>query len=185
MALAGCGSGGAQSALPPDVIPIPAGRTPAYRLPALSPAVARHAGVAGLRCTRSHPRVHGVHLDLYALGLVVPIPAGIGIGPLQRRAGAYVLGGACAYPLRTYEPTGVIVVDAGPERTLGQLFAVWGQPLGPDGVAGFRGRVRAFLDGRPWRGPPSAIPLVRHAEVVLETGRYVPPHPRYRFSPGL
>ncbi len=187
LALAGCGTSTApvRSRLPPDVIPIPAGRTPAYRIPALSPAVARGGPVGAFRCTRSHERFYGVHLDLYARRLVVPIPAGIGIAPRQRHAGAYVLGGACTYPLRTYEPTGVIVVDAGRTPTLRQLFAVWGQPLAADRAAGFRGRVLAFLNGRPWRGPPGTIPLSRHAEVVLELGGYVPPHPRYRFEPGL
>jgi hypothetical protein len=169
------------------VIPVPAGRTPGYHLPALSPAAARRAPVAGLHCTRArHRRVYGVHLDLYAHRLVVPIPAGIGIAPPQRRSGAYVLGGACAYPIRTYEPTGVIVVDAGAAPpTLAQLFALWGQPISARGAAGFRGRLLVFVAGRPWRGPPGAIPLVRHAEIVLEVGGYLPPHPRYRFEPGL
>src|SRR5690348_10087137 len=187
-ALAGCGSGATtdtRTALPRDVIPIPAGRTPAYRIPALSPAVRRRASIAGLRCTRGRRPAYGVHLDLYANRLVVPIPAGIGVAPPQRRAGAYVLGGACTYPLRTYEPTGVVVLDAGTPRTLQQLFAVWGQPLSAGSVAGFHGSVRAFLNGRRWRGSPGAIPLARHAEIVLEIGGYVPPHPRYRFGPGL
>jgi hypothetical protein len=167
------------------VIPIPAGRLPAYRLPALSRDVARRAPIGELRCTRSHPRAYGVHLDLYANRLVVPIPAGIGIAPPQRRAGAYVRGGACAYPLRTNEPTGVVVTGGGPAPTLAQLFAVWGQPVGAGSVAGFHGRVSAFLNGRPWAGPPGEIPLSPHAEVVIEVGGYVPPHPRYRFEPGL
>lgn len=184
--LTGCGSGAAtRTALPPDVIPVPAGRTAAYRLPALSAATRRRAPVDGLYCTRARPRVYGVHLDLYAHRLVVPIPAGIGIAPPQRRAGAYVRGGACTYRVRTYEPTGVIVADAGPPPTLAQLFAVWGQPLGADGVAGFHGRVTTFLNGRRWWGSPGAIPLSRHAEVVIEVGGEIPPHPRYRFEPGL
>lgn len=188
LALGGCGGAAAppsRARLPSDVIPVPAGRTAAYRLPAISGAVARRAAIGGLSCTTSHPRYYGVHLDLYADRLVVPIPAGIGIAPPQRRAGAYVLGGACTYPLRTYEPTGVIVVDAGPPPTLSRLFAVWGQPLSAARAADFRGRVLAFLNGRPWLRSPGAIPLTRHAEVVLEVGGYLPPHPRYRFEPGL
>jgi hypothetical protein len=184
--LAGCGTGAStMTGLPPDVIPVPAGRTAAYRLPALSAATRRRAPVGGLRCTRSHPRVFGAHVDLYAHRLVVPIPAGIGIAPPQRRAGAYVRGGACAYPLRTYEPTGVIAVNAGSALTLAQLFALWGQPLGTADVAGFHGRVITFLNGRRWRGSPGTIPLSRHAEVVIEVDGYVAPHPRYRFEPGL
>jgi hypothetical protein len=113
------------------------------------------------------------------------VPAGIGIAPPQRRQGAYVRAGACVYEIRTYEPTGVVVVTTGPAPTLGTLFAVWGQPLTGRELAGFGGPVRAFLGGRPWRGSPAGIRLTRHAEIVLEVGRPVPPHRSYLFPPGL
>lgn len=193
--LAGCGASARTSSerterLPADYIPIPTGRTAPYRLPATSAGVARRAPVAGLRCgpPGSHP--YGVHLELYARRLVVPVPAGIGVAPPQRRRGAYVLGGACIYPLRTFEPTGVIVVDRAvsaraPTPTLGALFAIWGQPLSTARLAGFRGPVAAFVGGRPWRRPPQEIPLTPHAEIVLEVGGPVPPHRTYLFGPGL
>lgn len=79
----------------------------------------------------------------------------------------------------------LIVVDRGQARTLKALFAVWGQPLSSDRLAGFRGPVEAFLGGRRWRGAPGEIPLRRHAEIVLELGGHIPPHPAYRFAPGL
>ncbi len=117
---------------------------------------------------------------------MLPIPAGIGIAPPQRRRGAYVLGGACSYALRTFEPTGVVVVDRlGRVPLLGGLFAVWGQALGRMRLAGFRGPVAAFVDGRRWAGMPSLIPLRPHAEIVLEIAGQVPPHPAYLFPPGL
>ncbi len=130
---------------------------------------------------------YGIHLELYARRLVVPIPAGIGIAPPQRRRGAYVLGGACVYPIRTYEPTGVAVVDrrATPAPTLGTLFAIWGQPLSRTRLAGFHGRVAAFYGGARWNGPPERIPLTRHAEIVLQVGGALPPHRTYLFPPGL
>jgi hypothetical protein len=164
---------------------LPAGRGPAYRLPAVSPAVARRAPIGGLRCTAEHPRSYGVHVELYAHRLVVPVPAGIGIAPPQQRKGAYVPSGACSYPLRTFEPTGVFVVDAGRELSLRDLFAVWGQPLSQSTLAGFRGTVHAFVGGHAWDRPPELIPLTRHAEIVLEVGGAVAPHPAYRFPPGL
>ncbi len=142
-----------------------------------------------LRCSRATggPR-YGVHLELYAARLVIPVPAGIGVAPPQHRRGAYVLGGACVYPLRTHEPTGVVVVDhraASAVPTLGALFAIWGQPLSRGRLAGFRGPVRAYLGGVRWTGTPGAIPLTRHAEIVLEVGRAIPPHRTYLFPPGL
>jgi hypothetical protein len=41
--------------------------------------------------------------------------------------------------------------------------------------------VRAYVAGRRWRGPLGAIPLRRHAQIVLELGRFVPPHGFFRF----
>jgi len=46
--------------------------------------------------------------------------------------------------------------------------------------------VRAYVDGRRWtRTAPAAIPLTRHAEIVLELGPYVPPHRSFTFPPGI
>jgi hypothetical protein len=114
---------------------------------------------------------------------VLPVPAGIGVAPPQHRSGAYVRGGACSYPVRTFEPTGVVVVDAAHPLSLRELFAVWGQPLSRGRLTGFRGAVVAYLNGRRWPGAAAAIPLHCHAEIVLEVGPHLPP--AYRFPPGL
>src|SRR5947199_244176 len=82
-------------------------------------------------------------------------------------------------------PTGVVEVRAGARLTLGRLFAVWGQALTARRIASFAGPVSAFVGGRPWSGDPSAIPLTRHAEIVLEVGGYVPPHRTFLFRRGL
>ena len=107
-----------------------------------------------------------------------------------------MLGGACSYPLRTLEPTGVFQILAagfaaggrsatGRPATLGQLFAVWGQTLAARRLLAFRGLVLAFIDGRRWRRPLAEIPLRRHAEIVLEVDGALAPHPSYDFAPGL
>ncbi len=181
----GCGASTKPSNLPADYLPLPIGRTPAYRLHPLSPAVARRVPIAGMRCMKVHGPSSGVHLELYAQRLVVPVPAGIGVAPPQRRRGVYVLGGACSYPIRTFEPTGLVVLDRGPSLVLADLLAVWDEPISSTTLAGFSGRVVAFVNGRRWRAAPERIPLRRHAEIVLEIGGYVPPHPAYRFPPGL
>ena len=186
VAAAGCGaSHPAVVKLPADDQPLPAGRGPAYRLRPISPAVARRAPILGLTCARTHRRFYGVHLELYAHRLVLPVPSGIGIAPPQRHRGVYVLGGACSYPVRTFEPTGVVVVDGRPPVDLATLFAVWGQPLSRHALGSFRGPVRAFVGGRRWPGAPGSISLARHAEIVLEIAGAVLPHPSYRFPPGL
>jgi hypothetical protein len=192
LALAACGGAraGETSAgtgplrLPADERPARIGRGAAFAPAPLSAAVSRAEPVGGLRCTRAAAS-YGVHLELYAHRLVVRVPSGIGVAPPQRRRGVYVLGGRCLYPLHTTEPTGVVVVARGRVPSLGELFAIWGQPLSGHALGSFRGAVSAYLGGHRWTGPPATIPLRRHAEIVLEIEGAVLPHPAYRFPPGL
>lgn len=111
------------------------------------------------------------------------IPAGIGVAPPLRRDGAYVRGGRCVYPVRTREPTGLLELDA--PASLGELFAIWGQPLSRTRVAGFMApdgrRIGAFVAGRRWHGDPRTVPLDRGAVVVVEVDGFVAPHRSYRF----
>ena len=48
-------------------------------------------------------------------------------------------------------------------------------------MAGFRGHVRAWVNGRRHTAAVGAIPLRRHDEIVIEVGPYVPPHDSYTF----
>jgi hypothetical protein len=193
----GCGGGDrttapiGSTALPPHdptAIPLSVGPGARYRPRSLSRTAAAGRPIEGLRCARRGRVRFGVHVELFANRRVVIVPAGIGIAPPRREAGAYVKGGRCSYPLRTREPTGVVEIEGGRRLTLGDLFAVWGQPLSRRRVASFGadgGAVEAYVGGRPWRGDPRAIPLRRHAQIVLEVGGHVPPHARYRFPSGL
>jgi hypothetical protein len=182
-ALAGCG---AASDDEPRPLPPPIGVGPGFRLPSLTRATAAGEPVAGLRCTRGDgPRV-GVHLELFARREVLIVPPGVGVALPRVRDGAYVRPRGCSYALRTLEPTGVIELDPRARGArLGDFFALWGQPLGRSRMAGFRGPVSAFVGGRRWTGDPRAIPVRRHAQIVLEVGGYVRPHSRYLFPPGL
>jgi hypothetical protein len=128
-----------------------------------------------------------VHVELFIRRRVLIVPAGVGVSSPARSSFSRVRPGGCTYPLRTLDPTGVIEVVRGTHATLGDFFAVWGQPLGRRRIAGFRSRadVLIFVDGRRWRGDPRRIPLRRHANIVLELGGYVPPHPRYLFTSRL
>ncbi len=184
--LAGCGAGDPHPPLPRSAPGV--GPDARWRPPSLSRAVAQASPVAGLRCSPGPGRGrYGVHLELFAARRVVIVAPGIGIAPPRRREGAYVRGGRCSYPVRTREPTGVIEVEPGAPRAprLSDLFALWGQPLGRRRLASFRGPVEAYVGGRRWDGDPRAIPLTRHAQIVLEIGGHVQPHTRYRFPPGL
>jgi len=192
-ALAACGwtaCGG--SATPARARPDPSaprfGPAPGWRPPALSPASAAGRSLGSLHCTRAfHPRLRA-HLEIFVDGLDVLIPSGIGVAAPQRRDGAYVTGGSCSYPLRTSQPTGVVEIASRQRPTLGDLFDVWGQPLSLRRVLGFAtgpGRPLAvFVNGRRWRGDVRAVPLLRHASIVVELGRHVTRHPLYLFPAG-
>jgi len=185
--LAGCGAARRQPAAPALrrvawPVPIPAGRGPAFRLPPRGAAVAHARTVGRLRCAAVGTRTLA-HVELFAAGKVVPVPPGIGIAPPLVRRGAYVRGGRCSYPLRTTEPTGLLELRTGARLTLGDLFAIWGQALARERLATFRGRVRAYLGGRPWARDPRALPLSAGAVIVLEVGPFVPPHVSYRYPP--
>jgi hypothetical protein len=169
--------------------PISVGPDARFQPPPTGRAVAARRSVGPLRCTKQRLDRFGVHLEIFARQRVVVIPAGIGVAPPFVREGAYVRGGRCSYPVRTLEPTGLIEVANGERSSLGEFFRLWGQPLSSRRVAGFRSprgeRVLAFVDGRRWTGDPRAIPLDRHAVLVLEVGGYVPPHRTYEYPPGL
>lgn len=158
--------------LPPSVHPWPIGNGPGFRLsPGPAPAHCAHG-----------PR-YGAHIELFVRRQVLIVPAGIGVARPWKEHLARISPGGCTAAARTLEPTGVIELTR--PLTLGGFFRIWGRRLGPARIAGFHGRVLAFVGGRRWRGDPRRIPLTRHAQVVLALGGYVPPHPRYLFPPGL
>src|SRR4051812_21317582 len=86
----------------PSLIPVPVGRGADFRPPA---APLDGGVVTGMGCGPVDDARSPVHVEVFARGRVVIVPAGIGIaGPVERR-GAYVFGGRCRYPLVTVEPT--------------------------------------------------------------------------------
>ncbi len=171
----------------------PPGPGARFALPPFGALVRSARPIGQLRCSVVATDAYGAHIELFADDHEVPVPAGIGWAPPQRRVGAVVKGGRCAYPLRTDDPTGVVRVDASAlgdtPATLGELFRIWGQPLGRQRMAGFvapPGRwVVAYVSGEVWRSDPRRIPLSRHTQIELELGTPVEPHPRYLFPPGL
>lgn len=154
-------------------IPTPIGAGPRFHPAAAPAAVSAGRPVGGLRCGRAG-RVVRAHVEVFARGRVVVVPAHIGISRLRR----------CAYPVRTTEPTGVVEFDRESRPTLADFFAVWGQRLSSRRLCGFAGRVRAYVDGVRRRGALSNIRLRRHAEIVLEVGKPIPPHRLFLFGRG-
>src|SRR6185503_11702935 len=130
------------------------------------------------------------HLQIYVDGQQRAVPAGIGVVPplevRQTAQGPFVLGGAGIYWLHTHDGSGVVHIESPVERrfTLGELFDVWGQQLGPNQVGPARGPVTALVDGAVVGGDPRDIPMTAHAVVQLDVGAPVPFQP-YTFPPGL
>ena len=112
--------------------------------------------------------------------------------PRRRRPGRDRCGGT-APPPRRLRPGRPLLISAahlrsqrrgrGPRRPAPHA----GRPVRGVGTAAVApgDGVRAFLDGRRWRGDPRAIPLRRHASVVLEVGRHFTRRPTYLFPRGL
>ena len=130
------------------------------------------------------------HLQIYVDGQQRAVPPGIGVvPPLQvepTASGPFVVGGAAFYWLHTHDGSGVVHIESPVARpfTLGELFDLWGRPLGPDRVGPARGPVTALVDGVVVAGDPRDIPLTAHAVVQLDVGTVVPFRP-YSFPPGL
>ena len=148
---------------------------------------ARDGSVVGSCKSKLGARV-GAHVELFAANRVVLIAAGIGTRPPLRYSAGRIASARCYGDLVTLEPTGVVLVRRGARLTLSDLFRSWGQPLSEHRLASFSAApgqsVRVFVNGRPRSGPPGAVPLSAHSEIVLEVGPRVPPHASYTFPPG-
>jgi hypothetical protein len=139
-------------------------------------------------CTPGLGTRNGVHVEVFAANRVLLFPAGIGTKSPRDLLDGRVTRAQCYGQLVTLDPTGVVLVRPGAQLTLGALFRSWGQPLSPTRLASFSApagtHVTVFVDGRTWHGTPAAVPLTRHAEIVLEVGPHIPPHSSYTFPPG-
>jgi hypothetical protein len=106
------------------------------------------------------------HLDLFAKGRHVTVPANIGIDPSATFLAA----------LHTHDNSGIMHVESPvvTSFTLGQFFAVWGVRLDARCIGGLcaRGgkRLRAWVNGKPVAADPTRIILAEHQEIVLAYG---------------
>lgn len=185
--LLGCGSRTpttrtAGSTVPADLLAQarPIGHGARFHPPATGPVVGNCKPTLGARV--------GAHVELFAANRVVLIASGIGTRPPVSYSAGRIAKAHCYGDLVTLEPTGVVLVRRGARLTLSDLFRSWGQPLSERRLASFSAgpdqRVRVYVDGRPRRGAPGAVPLSPHSEIVLEVGPRVPPHSSYTFPPG-
>ena len=121
-----------------------------------------------------------VHVELFAGGRVVIVPAGIGVRGGRDRFGR-ITAARCRGSVWTTDPTGVVHFSGA--RTLGGLFAAWGRRLRPGRLLSFRGPVRLYRNGLRVTGDARLVRLRNRDQLVLQVGRYIPPHRSYRFPP--
>jgi hypothetical protein len=194
--LTACGGGGGGAA------PAPATPAPAVTvMPVLAgPAVALGSGatigtvtwpdgnaaagghgatVGGVNCLVTEEYHIHAHLSILKDGQALAVPARIGLD-------------GCAYELHTHDASGVIHVETSAYRpfTLGQFFAVWGQPLTTSNVAGITGLpVKVYTsDGSSvseYTGDPASLVMSNHQAITIVLGAVPKQLPTYTWGAGL
>jgi hypothetical protein len=125
----------------------------------------RAIGLDPLRAEGQVVHIHQ-HLDIYANGKKVTVPANIGIGPRQ----------AFISDLHTHDVSGIMHVESPTQRSfsLGQFFAVWGVALSASCIGSLcetrAKQLRAWVNGRAVTADPTRIVLDEHQEIVLAYG---------------
>jgi hypothetical protein len=157
--------------------PVPIGAGPGYHPPARWP-LAGGASFGGLQTELNSER--RVHLELFANRRVVIVPGGIGVSGGRTELYGHVLGALWRERAWTLAPGGVIEL-ARDGLTLGDFFAVWGQPLGADRLLGFGGRVLTYVNGERRLGSPAGLELHAGDQIVVAINGYVVPHRSFVF----
>jgi hypothetical protein len=124
--------------------------------------------IRGITCGGEVTVVHyHAHLDMIntASG-AMKVPAQVG----------FASNGSCLYWLHTHDATGLIHIEAPKSAasrvfTLGDFFAVWGQPLDDKDLGNFKlsgtEKLWVYIDGKPWTGKVADAPLKAHEEIAV------------------
>jgi hypothetical protein len=136
-------------------------------------AAATGQPISGVSCDAMEGQRLHIHQHLVILdhGNPVAIPPNVGQVPAKR----------CLYWVHTHTPDGIIHIEAPQDRsfTLGDFFAIWGQPLtrteAATAYASKDSKLRVWVNGKAYKGDPRKIVLAKHADIVIEAG---PPYPK-------
>lgn len=103
-----------------------------------------------------------VHLDVYADGKKLEVPANIGIDPQ----------GQFMSPVHTHDTRGVVHVESAKQRTftVGEILAVWGVRLTSKCLGGYCDGVRVYVDGKRRAGPPGGVRIASRDDIVVAAG---------------
>jgi hypothetical protein len=134
------------------------------------------AVIDGVGCASSvQYHIHAL-LSIYQDGTRLALPGSIGRN------------GHCDYDMHTHDGSGVMHIETNVAKTftLGQFFALWGQPLSAAAVAGLPGQPTFYvIDNEKvarFTADPSAITLNAHREIVIVTGTPPTQVPRYDWN---
>jgi hypothetical protein len=138
-----------------------------------------HSGTAivdGVGCAKNENyHIHAL-LSIYQDGVRLALPESIGRGS------------GCAYEMHTHDGSGVMHIETDVPKvfTLGQFFALWGQPLSATAVAGLPGKPTYYVVDKEkvtrFTADPSTITLDAHREIVIVTGTPPTQVPRYNWN---
>jgi hypothetical protein len=123
--------------------------------------------IRGIECEAGEQLEYHVHPELLIFidGQPVQVPPKLGI-----------VSGECFYWLHTHGDQPLIHVEAPADMgfTLGQFFAIWGQPLSAtqllDRTADAEHQIRATVNGEVWPDDPATIPLDDGLKIQIEYG---------------
>lgn len=124
--------------------------------------------VAGIHCDKMEGTAYHIHahLTINDHGRALDIPDSVG-RPIF---------GQCFYWLHTHTPDGIIHIESPVVRTftLGQFFAVWGEPLSRTRASDAKLRkgekMTVWVDGSRYTGDPRTIPLAQHTDITIDVG---------------
>jgi hypothetical protein len=139
--------------------------------------------VRGIACDGAIPVQHiHAHLTLIADGVQRAIPLAVGTVGSQVISN-FVVDAHCFYWLHTHDATGIIHVEApvSTQFTLGDFFAIWGEPLSRANVAGFTGSVTAYVDSTRYDGDLGALGFEERQQITLIVGSVPAELPLYEF----
>ncbi len=135
--------------------------------------------IANVNCLKTEDYHIHSHLTILRNEEPLAIPAGIGLN-------------GCAYELHTHDHSGIVHVETSTPSnfTLGQFFAVWGQPLDEANIAGIAGLpIRAYVSdgGAPvlYSGKFTEIELKSRREITIVIGTVPRQIPTFRWNESL
>jgi len=142
--------------------------SPPWPLPADSRPYIAAANLSILKAEQLAVHYHA-HLDIFANGSKVTVPAGIGFVIRNGTPTGLTV-------LHTHDTSGIIHVESAKDQpyTLGQVFTEWGVALNSTQVGGLHADANhlfaTYVNGTRFTGDPATLRLKRHLEIALWYG---------------